>query len=164
MTDQYAEALRVLEQSVSVDSGSAWAWLELGFVQHRLRDLIGALKSAQTSVELHDASREAWLFLGRVEQGSRHFTEAIKAYRRAIVLSLEHPFAHRALASALFDRSGSGDLEEAKQEIETALTGLGEESFTQLTAGHIYSKLSQIYGEEAKAREINKGDRARGPM
>lgn len=136
---RYGEALEELKQAVSLAPESGWAWLQLAFTQLAGRDPSSALASVSRAATLAPSDRDAWLFYGKLKHRQRDFEEAVSAYRRAVLLSPNHAPARRALASALLDRRGPNDLEEAREEIEQVLPLLEQDAFTHLIAGHLYA-------------------------
>jgi len=116
---RHAEAVSLMERSVSLNADDAAAHVNLGVALMkqggRRQDALSALSRA---VALNPASADAHNNLGIVLKGMERLTEAVAAYRQAIALKPDYAEAFNNLGNALV---AMGSIEEAVTSFEKAV-------------------------------------------
>lgn len=145
LLNDYADAIRWLEQSVARDAKNQEAWYDLGrayYTESRIPESGAAFRKA---LELNPTDAKAENNLGLVLESEAHPEEAIAAFQRAIawqqnaVRPSEQPYLN--LGSILLDEERN---EEALPPLEQAVKLRGTNALCHLKLGVAYMRLSKF--------------------
>lgn len=145
LLDDYADAMKWLEQAVSMDPRNKDAWYCLGRTYYTVARLEDARKAFQQVLELDPRNVKAENNLGLIYESSGSPGTAIEAYNRAIAWQQdslkpsEQPYVN--LGSILMEQSR---MKEAIAPLEKAVSLAPDNSYCRLTLGIYYHKVGRL--------------------
>jgi tetratricopeptide (TPR) repeat protein len=164
-SQQYSQALTVLQEYIAHDSGSAPAWYLLGVVNQALGQVNAALEAFRKTTILDPRDSQARYELGVLLARAGKDREALSQLQTAERLSPRNPQVHRELAT-LLARTGNSEAArkertkvaalESGTEREAATAKLTEEANRSLSAGNAqaaaetYRKALQLHPDDPK--------------
>ena len=123
-------------------SKDARPWFELGIVQNRRGDDLGAESSLSRAVELEPGNSLYQYAYGEMLRINKRYDEAIEAYRKATELVPPHPKASSKLGLALYEAQRLG---EAELFLTDAIRNDAKNPFN-------YYNLAIVYREQKKTK------------
>jgi tetratricopeptide (TPR) repeat protein len=154
LLDDYPDAIKWLEKTVSMDRSNKDAWYYLGRCYYTVARFADARKAFQAVLDLDSRDVKAENNLGLVYESSGDPTAAIEAYRKAIAWQenslqpSEQPYVN--LGNILMEQ---GQTKEAMAPLEKAVALAPNNAFCHLTLGIYYHKIGRM--EDAQ-RELEK--------
>jgi tetratricopeptide (TPR) repeat protein len=154
LLDDYADAIKWLEESVELDSQNKDAWYDLGRAYYTKARLPEARKAFLKVLDLASRDSKAENNLGLIFESSGEPTAALEAYRTAVTWQehdlhpSEQPYVN--LGNLLMEQ---GRAEEAAAPLEKAVALAPGNAFCRLTLGVYYRKAGQF---DAARRELER--------
>jgi tetratricopeptide (TPR) repeat protein len=145
LLDDYADAIKWLENAVTLDNTNKDAWYYLGRAYYTKSRLMEARKAFLTVLDLDPRDAKAENNLGLVFESSGQPDAAIEAYRNAIAWQEASP--HRSeqpyvnLGNLLMEQDRTA---EAVGPLEKAVALAPDNAFCHLTLGVYYRKVGQV--------------------
>lgn len=145
LLDDYADAIKWLENSLTLDSTNKDAWYYLGRAYYTKSRLIEARKAFLTVLDLDPRDSKAENNLGLIFESSGQPAAAIEAYRKAIAWQEESPHPSEQpyvnLGNLLMEQDRAA---EAIEPLEKAAALAPDNAFCHLTLGVYYRKVGQV--------------------
>jgi tetratricopeptide (TPR) repeat protein len=145
LLDDYPDAIKWLEKSVSMDSRNIDAWYSLGRAYYTLARLGEARKAFLVVLDLDPRNVKAENNLGLIHESSGEPNAAIEAYRTAITWQAdslrpsEQPYVN--LGNILMEQ---GQTKEAIAPLEKAVALAPDNAYCHLTLGIYYHKIGRL--------------------
>lgn len=145
LLDDYADAIKWLEQSVAFDASNKDAWYYLGRAYYSVARLGEAQKAFETVLTLDARDPKAESNLGLIFESNGKPAEAIEAYRKAIAWQepnlhpSEQPYVNLGNLLMHQDR-----IAEAQAPLEKAVTIAPNNAYCHLNLGIYYRKIGRL--------------------
>jgi tetratricopeptide (TPR) repeat protein len=154
LLDDYADAIKWLENAVKLDRANKDAWYYLGRVYYTKSRLIEARKAFLTVLDLDPRDAKAENNLGLIFESTAEPVAAIEAYRRAITWQEQSPYPSEQpyvnLGNLLMQQ---GRTAEAIGPLKKAVALASDNAVCRLTLGVAYLRSGQMQDAQ---RELEK--------
>jgi tetratricopeptide (TPR) repeat protein len=144
---QFTEAIKAIEQGLSINAKEANAWFILGNAYNESGQYTEAIKAYKQALSIDPENASAWYNLGNAYDEFGQYTEAIKAYKQALSINPEYVEAWHNLGSTY---GKSGQHIKAINSYKQALSINPENAGAWYNLGNAYSQSGQ-YTEAIKA-------------